>query len=308
MTEANITSLRPSPIALLQTQARRAKRSMAIAIRRPMRRLWYSMGTSVLLALALAACAAGAPNQPDFQQGMWDGETLVPPAGLLTAYQGDLIGRRVDNTAGPTPLAVSATIVDPVQAQPHYVILSGAPSSPAVIMPINALTIGPTAIHITATDYTLATLPQFPNLAVLERHYPRTVITAVAPAPAPAVVVAAGALPPVLPQPAVGAVAVGAPLQFMRMGSVVGMQVIDSAGVPVGTVTAVAIVPNTGEVRYAIVTGPNFGPGLYVAVPAAQASASAGQVVISGSINQWLQAPRYRGDQLAPAVGAVGVL
>jgi hypothetical protein len=279
---------------------------MTVAIRRPLRRLWFTVGTSVILALALGACAAGVPNQPDFAAGLWDGQTLVPQGGLLTAYQGSLIGRRVDNTAGPTPLAVAATIVDPVQAQPRYVALSGAPTAAAVIVPINALTIGPSAITITATDYTLANLPQFPSLAALERHYPRTVITSVAQPPQPPVT--AGTLPPVLPPPVAGTVAVGTPLQLARMGSVVGMPVIDSTGVAVGRVDAVAVVPNTGEVRYAVIDGPNFGPGLYVAVPATQAQVNAGQVVIAGSINQWLQAPRYRGDQISPAIGAVGTL
>ncbi|HEY1722535.1 MAG TPA: PRC-barrel domain-containing protein [Magnetospirillaceae bacterium] len=295
-----------SPIALLQAHARRTKRSITVAVHRPLRRMWLTMGTSVILALTMAACTTAVPNQPDFQQGMWDGETLVPPAGLLTAYQGDLIGRRVDNTAGPTPLAIAATIVDPVQAQPRYVILSGAPSAAVVIVPVNALTIGPTTARITATDYTLATLPQFPTLAALEHHYPRTVITAVAPPPAPAPVV--GMLPPVSPAPAPGPIIPGAPLQFARFGSVVGMAVIDSAGTPMGQVSAVAIVPATGEVRFAIVTGPAFGPGYYVAVPATQAQMNAGQVVVSGTETQWLQAPRYRGDQLSLAVGAVGVL
>lgn len=298
-----------SPSALPQKRARRTKRLMAIVIHRPLRRMWYTVGTSVILALALAACTAGVPNQPDFSAGLWDGQTLVPQGGLLTAYQGDLIGRRVDNTAGPTPLSISATIVDPVQAQPRYVVLSGAPTSAAVIAPISAVAISPTTIHITATDYTLGNLPQFPTLAALEHHYPRTVITAVAqPAPSPMVSAVIGALPPVMPPPVVGSVAIGTPLQFSRMGSVVGMPVIDSAGTPVGQVDAVAIVPNTGEVRFAVITGPNFGPGYYIAVPAGQAQINAGQVVISGSINQWLQAPRYRGDQLAPAVGAVGIL
>jgi sporulation protein YlmC with PRC-barrel domain len=95
---------------------------------------------------------------------------------------------------------------------------------------------------------------------------------------------------------------------MMRMGSVVGMPVVDSAGTPLGRIAAVAVVPATGVVRFAIVSNPNFGAGYYVAVPAQQASAGAGQVVVTGSAAQWMQAPRYRGDQLSQAIGAIGML
>jgi len=272
---------------------------------RPVRRLWFKIWPALLLTLALGACVSGVPNQPDFAQGTWDGQAIVPAPGLLTAYQGDLIGRRVDNTAGPTPLTISATLVDPASAQAHYAVLAGPPDISPVIVPLNAMVIAPTSIQITATHATLHTLPNFPSLGALEAQYPRTVITTpvvVQSSPPPGL----GALPPVLPAPAVTG-GVG-PLQMARVGSVVGLPVIDGSGTPVGRVEAVAILPATGEVRYAIVSGPSFGPGYYIAVPAAQAQAGAGQVVIAGTLSQWMQAPRYRGEQLPQAIGVIGML
>jgi sporulation protein YlmC with PRC-barrel domain len=263
-------------------------------------RRWIKFAPAAVLAVGLAACVAPVPNQPDFNTGMWDGESIQPPAGLLTAFQGDLIGRRVDNSTGPTPLTVVATIVEPSTAHPRYVVLQGPNSSSDVIVPVNALNVTPAVVTITATDYSLRTLPNYPSMQAVQAQYPRTVITAVAAPPAPSL------LPPVMPAP--GAGAVPGPLQFAHVGSIVGMTVVDQSGTPVGQVSAVAVVPSTGEVRYAIVSGPDFGPGYYVAVPAAQAVSSAGQVVISGTLQQWLQAPRYRGDQISPAIGAVGVL
>ncbi len=265
-----------------------------------------SLAPAFVLALALAACAAPVPNQPDFASGMWDGESITPPPGMLTAYQGELIGRRVDNTAGATPLTIVATIVEPNQARPRYVVLQGPnASSYVVIAPINALVVTPSTIQITATDYTLRTLPNYPSMQAVQAQYPRTVITAVVPpAPSPSM----ASLPPVLPPPVTGSPTAGGPLQFARMGSVVGLPVVDQAGTPVGQVTAVAVVPTTGEVRYAIVSGPSFGPGYYIAVPAGQAIDSSGEVVLSGTLQQWQQAPRYRGDQLPPAIGAIGGL
>jgi sporulation protein YlmC with PRC-barrel domain len=273
---------------------------------RPLHRRWTLLVPAAVLALGLAGCVAAVPNQPDFNTGMWDGETVLPASGMLTAYQGPLIGRRVDNTAGATPLAVVATIVEPSAAHPQYVVLRGPNSPYLVIVPINALVISPSAISLTATDYTLRTLPNYPSLEAVQAQYPRTVITAVAPPPAPTA--SPGLLPAVLPPPVAGSPTVGGPLQFARAGSVVGLPVVDQAGTPVGQVTAVAVVPTTGEVRYAIVAGPNIGPGYYLAVPAAQAVSSQGEVVVSGTAQQWFQSTHYRGDQLPPAIGAIGVL
>jgi sporulation protein YlmC with PRC-barrel domain len=270
----------------------------------PSYRRWLAFGPAAVMALALAACVAPVPNQPDFNTGMWDGETIVPPAGMLTAMQGELIGRPVSNSAGVTPFTIVATIVEPTAAHVRYLVLQGPTSPTDVIVPINAVNISPSAIGMTATDYTLRTLPNFPSLLAVQAQYPHTVITAVQ-VPPPPPVPPPSLLPPVVPAPVA---AVGSPLQVAHAGSVVGMAVVDQAGAPVGQVTAVAVVPNTGEVRYAIVTGPDFGVGYYVAVPAAQAVDSSGQIVVSGTLQQWLQAPRYRGDQLPPAIGAVGVL
>ena len=283
-------------------------RSPSPPARRPLRsaqRRWAGLVTTAMLGLALAACTVPVPNQPDFNTGLWNGESIAPPAGMLTAYQGPLIGRRVDNAAGATPFTVVATIVEPTAGRPRYVVLQGPLSPYLVIVPINALLISPTAIQLTATDYTLRTLPNYPSLEAVQSQYPRTVITAVVqppPAPTP------GLLPPVLPPPVTGSPTAGGPLEFARSGSVVGMSAVDQTGAPVGEVAAVAVVPTTGEVRYAILAGPDFGPGYYVAVPAGQAISSQGRVVLSGTLQQWLQAPRYRGDQLPPAIGAIGTL
>jgi hypothetical protein len=85
------------------------------------------------------------------------------------------------------------------------------------------------------------------SLAELERRYPRSAVVAGAPvAPLPPV-----AAPAPLPT-------VAEPLQLVRRGSVVGYPVVDSVGHPVGTVEAVAAIPATGEVRYAVITGPSI--------------------------------------------------
>jgi hypothetical protein len=96
------------------------------------------------------------------------------------------------------------------------------------------------------------------------------------------------------------------PMQLVRRGNVVGYQVVDSYGQPMGIVDSVAAVPPSGEVRYLIVSGPSFGPGNFIAVPASEGQAQGSRVIVTGSAQGWLQTRRYRGDQVAQVFGALG--
>ena len=262
------------------------------------RRFGARLLPALALAAAIAACAPTYPNQPDFAAGTWDGQAIVPPPGLLTNFQGVYIGRRIDNSIGESPLYIKAVLVDPTAAQPSYVIASGVPSGELVIIPLTALQITATTITVSATHSTLDGLPNYPTIGAIEAAYPRTVVTAPTAAPPPAPMV--NTIPPIMPAPVGGY----GPLTLARAGSVVGLSVIDSSGMPVGRVDEVAVVPATGEVRYAIIEGPSFGPGYYIAVPSAAASVAGGQLVITGSLASWTQAPRYRDDQLPQMLGA----
>ena len=98
------------------------------------------------------------------------------------------------------------------------------------------------------------------------------------------------------------------PLQFARAGSVVHEPVFDSLGTLIGKVAAVVIVPSTGEVRYVIIAGKDYGAKRYIVVPAAEAKAGVGNVVVAGTADHWLQARRYHAQALALRLGVVGHL
>lgn len=261
---------------------------------------------SALAGLALAACATNVPDQPDFASGMWDGEPLVPPPGLLTAHQGTLMGAMIDNRAGPTPLVVKYELVDPSTAAPRYVVVSNRGYRDYIIMPLSAIHVGAGAAWTSVTEYSLSSLPQYDSVAALESHYPRTIVTTpVVVQPATPGAPMTAMLPPVVP--AAPATTSGM-LALAHTGSVIGYPVVDSIGQPVGQVASVAVVPTTGEVRYAIVSGPSFGIGNYIAVPVSETRMGAGRVVLNGPLASWTQAPRYRGEQLPQALGVMGSL
>jgi hypothetical protein len=247
-------------------------------------------------AVTLAACASHSPGGPDFDTGMWGGQPIHPPAGLLTAKQGDLVGRTVNDPYGPSPLVVDYVLVDPNNGQARYAVLSTRKYDRYVIVPVSAMAISPYSVTVNANEGELDDLPHM-SLAELQHRYPQTVLT---PAP-PGALGTAAALPPApVPPPATPP---SEPLRLVRSGSVAGEPVVDSFGRPIGRVDAVAAVPSTGEVRYVIVSSPSFGPDSYVVAPASSAHTSGGEVVLAGSSTSWMQAPRYRSEQLRQSFG-----
>jgi len=63
--------------------------------------------------------------------------------------------------------------------------------------------------------------------------------------------------------------------------------------------------PGTGEVRYAVVSGPAFGIGNYIAVPSTSTQLVAGRVVVANTLANLTQMPRYRSEELPQTLGAL---
>jgi sporulation protein YlmC with PRC-barrel domain len=255
------------------------------------------------LSLLAAACVAPEPydssstTRLDLDRGMWGTQPLTPPAGLATVRQSDLTGRKITQP-NMAPLAtIDWVLVDPASGQVRYAVAHRSDYSDYFLVPISAMQITPTTIMVDATDRQFTSLPRM-SMAELNTRYPERALAAVAPLPPAAVI----APPAAAPAPPVE------PLQLTRRGSVVGWPVVDAAGQPVGTVEAVSVVPATGEVRYAIISGPSMGLGYYIAIPASNIQAAGGRVVLTSAQPNWAQAPRYTGDQVQQIYGRLGTV
>lgn len=264
---------------------------------------------SLIAVLSLAACVppddglvrtdttpsvAFQGNRPiDYDRGVWGTQPMTPPVGLVLVRQGNLIGRPVEDANGNTIGRIEYLLIEPATAEARYAVAASNRFTDYVAIPLSAGRASPDALVVDASERTLVLAPKF-TLAELDRRYPRSSVIPAAPLPP---VASAAPLPPV-----------AEPLQLVRRGSVVGYPVVDSAGHPVGTVEAVAAVPATGDVRYAVIAGPSIGFGQYIVVPAATTSASAGRVVLIGPPTQWTTAPRYRGDQVQQQFGTLGTV
>jgi len=253
----------------------------------------------------------------DMVAGTWGSQPLTPPLGLVSATNSDLIGRNIADTSGTNVLTIEKLLVEPTTGNARYAVTSMNHFSDKVVIPFSALQISPMQIRVDASKETLANMPKFAS-SELDRNYPATALVAPVAVVVPSTSLYAPAVTPLSPLPPVPVmsttvttttVPVGVePLQLARRGSVVGQPVYDSLGQPIGTVSAVAATPSNGEVRYVLVSGPSFGAGNDIAIPAASASAAGGRVVLSAPLAQWQQAPRYRAEVVPQVFGSLGTI
>ena len=251
----------------------------------------------------------------DMVGGTWGNQPLTPPLGLVSVTNSDMIGRNVADSSGTNVLTIEKLLVEPTTGNARYAVTSMNHFSDKVVIPFSALQISPMQIRVDAGKETLAQMPKFAS-SELDRNYPATALTQVVVIPSTSlyapVVTQVSPLPPVpvmATTVTTTAVPVGVePLQLARRGSVVGQPVYDSLGQPVGVVSAVAAAPSNGEVRYVLVSGPSFGAGNDIAIPANSASAASGRVVLSAPLAQWQQAPRYRAEVVPQVFGSLGTI
>jgi sporulation protein YlmC with PRC-barrel domain len=251
-----------------------------------------TIAASLAAALLLAACAADPVN---FAQGTWGPQPIVPPTGLVHSPYDGMVGATIATRSRLGALKVEAVLVDPRDGLVDYVIARPVErTTDLVAIPISAVESNSRGLYVDATDYTINALPHM-TVAQLETSY------------APGSVAAApGYAGPGYYPPGVGPRPIaGEQLRLSRRGNLVGSQVVDGAGAPLGTVSSVALRPATGEVRFLIVAGPTLGPD-FIAIPYGNSTPSNGRIVVNGTAAGWMQMPRYRGDQVVQVFGTLG--
>ena len=280
----------------------------------------YKATLAIAAALLASACAyqqSGGPvhtdatpsvafqpgeHKLDLAQGIWGTQPITPPPGLVTVRQTNLIGRTVDSAGGAPYLTIKDLLVDPTSGNARYAVTTANDFGDYLVVPLSVMRISPMAVRVDATTETLKRMPRY-TMAELESRYPRTTLTS-GPViiPPPPVL---SAIPPISPAPIPPARPTTPPLEMARTGSVVGYPVVDTANQSVGVVSAVAAVPSSGEVRYAIVSGPYFGTDTYIAVPASSMHMAGDRVVLNAPLAVWLQSQRYRSDQMPQVFGSL---
>lgn len=242
-------------------------------------------------ALLLAACAddryyADAYYNYGPAPGMWGEQAIVPPAGLLTSRQGEMVGRMISTPRQANLMTIDAVLIDPSDRVPDYVV--ARTRSGYITIPVSTLVPYENGYFVHASDNWLGSLRHL-SVAELEASYRVTTLEPAAPAFAAARDDDDYGYP-------------GEALRLMRSGNPVGYSVVDARGGIVGTVNSISTAPD-GRIRFYIVGGSSLGDGNFIAIPADAARSEGNRIVVDGSAPGWLGMPHYRADQLGQVFG-----
>jgi len=249
----------------------------------------------------------------DFQNGIWGTQTMTPPADLLLTKQSNLIGSRISDSGGMPWGTVAFMMVEANQQQrPMYaVVAADGVVDTYIAVPMSAIRTSGGGLQVDTPVAQLNRVPKYTLAGLQTRHAvasnspplialapmvvstqyftPATTMTVV---PGGAVVAAA----PMMVMPAPVATVMPAPesVNLSTRSDLVGRAFVDSAGNQLGTVNYVAVMPGTADARYVVVSGPIFGAGNQVFVPASQIHMSGGRVMADVPTATLVQSQRFQ--------------
>ena len=287
--------------------------------------------TAMAAVLVAAACAPAQKEQAqtlthtqsvaftrdmkvDFENGIWGTQTMTPPADLLLTKQSNLIGNRVADSSG-TPWGTVAFMMveaNPQQRPMYAVVAADGVADTYIAVPMSAIRASGGGLQVDMPVAQLNRVPKYTFAGLQARHAvasnsPPLVapVIAMAPAPiitpAPVMVVPSGTVvaAPMIVAPVPAAV-VPAPesVNLSMRSDLVGRAFVDSAGNQLGTVNYVAVMPGTADARYVVVSGPVFGAGNQVFVPASQIHMSGGRVMADVPTATLVQAQRFQATDM----------
>lgn len=258
----------------------------------------------------------------DYANGIWGTQTMTPSADLLLTKNSNLIGSRVSDSNGVSWGTVVFMMVEANQQQrPMYaVVAADGVSDTYIAVPMSAVRVAGGGVQVDTTVADLNRVPKY-TLAGLQRRHavasnsPPLVAPAVATAATPLITAAPGTvavipgagvvaapvvMAPVVVAPAPATAVTPAPqnVNLSTRSDLVGRAFVDSYGNQLGTVNYVAVMPGTVDARYVVVSGPMFGAGNQVFVPASQVHMSGGRVMADVPTATLAQSQRFQAAEM----------
>jgi hypothetical protein len=264
----------------------------------------------------------------DFANGIWGTQTMTPPADLLLTKQSNLIGNRISDSAGTQFGTVAFMMVEANQQQrPMYaVVAADGVADTYIAVPMSAIRTSGGGLQVDTPVAQLNRVPKYTFSGLRARHAVASnspplaapvVATVATPliTPAPVTVVPSGTVvaapmvvapAPMVVAPAPVAVA-PAPVMVMpapesvnltTRSDLVGRAFVDGYGNQLGTVNYVAVMPGTADARYVVVSGPTFGAGNQIFVPASQVHMSGGRVMADVPTATLVQSQRFQAGEM----------
>lgn len=250
----------------------------------------------------------------DFANGIWGTQTMTPSSDLLLTKNSNLIGSRVTDANGVSWGTVAFMMVEANQQQrPMYaVVAADGVSDTYIAVPMSAVRAANGTVQVDTTVAELNRVPKYTFAGLQRRHavasnspplvapVMATVVSPIIiPAPAamavmPGGTVVAPAAPVVVAAPVATIMPAPESVNLSTRSDLVGRAFVDSAGNQLGTVNYVAVMPGTVDARYVVVSGPTFGAGNQIFVPANQVHMSGGRVMADIPVATLVQAQRFQ--------------
>lgn len=289
--------------------------------------------TALAAVLLAAACAPAQKDQAqtlthtqsvaftrdmkmDYANGIWGTQTMTPPADLLLTKQSNLIGNRISDSSGTQFGTVAFMMVEANQQQrPMYaVVAADGVADTYIAVPMSGIRTSGGGLQVDTPVAEMNRVPKYTFAGLQARHaVASNSPPLVAPAPVmvstpyftPAttmVVVPGGAIvgSPMMVAAAPAMTVMPAPesVNLSTRSDLVGRAFVDGYGNQLGTVNYVAVMPGTVDARYIVVSGPSFGAGNQIFVPASQIHMSGGRVMADVPTATLVQSQRFQAGEM----------
>ncbi|MGE0271669.1 MAG: PRC-barrel domain-containing protein, partial [Alphaproteobacteria bacterium] len=199
------------------------------------------------------------------------------------------------------------------QQRPMYaVVAADGVADTYIAVPMSAIRASGGGLQVDTPVAQLNRVPKYTFAGLQARHAVAAnspplvapVITTVATpiiTPAPVAIVPSGTVvaAPMIVAPAPVAV-MPAPesVNLSTRSDLVGRAFVDGYGNQLGTVNYVAVMPGTADARYVVVSGPTFGAGNQIFVPASQVHMSGGRVMSDVPTATLVQSQRFQAAEM----------
>lgn len=290
--------------------------------------------TTALAAVLLAAACAPAQKEQaqtlthtqsvaftrdmkmDYANGIWGTQTMTPPADLLLTKQSNLIGNRISDSSGTQFGTVAFMMVEANQQQrPMYaVVAADGVADTYIAVPMSAIRTSSGGVQVDTPVADMNRVPKYTLAGLQSRH----AVASNSPplvAPAPMLASTQYFTPAIMTPVAGGTAMVGSPMMvssapmatvmpapesvnLSTRSDLVGRAFVDGYGNQLGTVNYVAVMPGTADARYVVVSGPSFGAGNQIFVPASQVHMSGGRVMADVPTATLVQSQRFQAGEM----------
>jgi len=258
----------------------------------------------------------------DYANGIWGTQTMTPSSDLLLTKNSNLIGSRVSDRNGVSWGTVAFMMVEANQQQrPMYaVVAADGVSDTYIAVPMSAIRTAGGGVQVDTTVADMNRVPKYTFAGLQRRHAVASnsaplvapvvatvatpLITAapgtVAVVPGAGVVAAPMVTTPMVVAAAPAATVMPAPesVNLSTRSDLVGRAFVDGYGNQIGTVNYVAVMPGTADARYVVVSGPMFGAGNQIFVPASQVHMSGGRVMADVPTATLAQSQRFQAGEM----------